>query len=174
MIIVIVCSLGGTAFGATLLMPKFQELQDSNKMIEARKNEIEYRQEYFLKLTETSVKLKEYEMELSKIDTSLPDEPSIPSLFDFLQKTTSQSGMVLNDLGSFAVSPSSQHPGLKEINLRIDVSGPYSSFKTFLSVLEKTARLIDVSGISFSVSAEDQEKSGNVIDFSLSLKTHSY
>ena len=123
LIIIVACFIGVVIFGSNLLLPKFQELSNINKKIEEARNEIKYREEYFASLIEIKNELKKYEAELSKIDSALPSDSFVPTLFDYLQKTTSQSGLVLKDLGSFSVSASEKHPGIKEINLNIKAHG---------------------------------------------------
>lgn len=176
MIIIAVCSIGGIIFGGYLLVPKFQEFQAQNDLLESKRNELKYREEYFLKLQAVETQIKEYKPEIEKISVALPNDPSLPSLFDYLQRTCSQSGLVVNDMGNFTVSNSSKHAGLKEISIKIGVSGPYESLKAFISVLEKSSRLIDVEGVSFGV-LDSQEQGGRSLDifpFSISLKVYSY
>lgn len=175
MIIIAICSVGGIIFGVNLLLPKFQEFQSQNKVLENKKNELLYKEEYFSKLQNVETQIKEYQAELDKIDVALPNYPSLPSFFDFLQTNTSQSGLVISDMGNFSVS-NSKYSGLKEVSLKLDVSGPYESLKNFLSILEKSSRVIDVESISFKASDAEETKSQpeDIFVFSLSLKVYSY
>ncbi|MCX6760611.1 MAG: type 4a pilus biogenesis protein PilO [Candidatus Nealsonbacteria bacterium] len=177
MIIIAACSIGGIIFGGILLLPKFQDFQALNKIVEGKRNELTYRAEYFLELQKVEAQIKEYQPELAKIDVALPNEPSLPSLFDFLQISTSQSGLVISNMGNFTVSESSKYPGLKEVSLSLDVSGPYESLKNFLSTLEKSSRLIDVGSVSFSASKNDQgtkNQPKDIFAFRLAIKVYSY
>jgi Tfp pilus assembly protein PilO len=182
LIIIVVCFIGVVIFGSNLLLPKFQELKDLNKRIEEKRNEIKYREEYFAKLTEVKNELEKYKEELSKIDSALPNDSFLPTLFSYLQKTIPQSGLVLKDLGSFTVSPSEKYPDIKEITLNLGVSGPYSSFKNFLSTLEKSTRMIEIESISFSNSQEQQAAvatttittTKDIFNFNLAIKAYSY
>lgn len=174
MIIIAICSIGGIIFGGSLLLPKFQEFQTINKTLEGKRNEFKYREEYFLRLKDVEAQVNQYQTELAKIDVALPNDPSLPSLFDFFQKTTAQSGLVISDMGNFSVSNSSKYPGLKEVNLKLDVSGPYESLKNFFSVLEKSSRLIDIEGISFAAPKEGQSQQMGIFIFSLKIKVYSY
>jgi len=182
LIVIIICFVGVLIFGGNLLLPKFQQYTELRKKVEEKRNEIKYSQEYFSKLTEVETELKKYEVELAKIDSALPNDSFLPSVFNYLQKTTAQSGLVLKDIGSFTVAPSDKDPKIKEIILGLEVSGPYESFKNFLSTLEKSTRLIEVENISFAGSEKKptvegektSEKEGDVFNFSLSIKVHSY
>jgi len=180
LVVIIVCFIGVIIFGSNFLLPKFQEFSGLRQRVEEKRNEIKYKQEYFSNLTETKTELKKYEAELSKIDSALPDDSFMPSLFNYLQKSSSQSGLVLKDMGTFNISQSEKAPNLKEITLSLGVSGPYSSFKSFLSNLEKSTRMIEVESVSFSASQEQQtleegkQKEKDVFNFNLILKVYSY
>ena len=155
---------------ALILWPKFQELKIVQKNIEEKKAELQAKEEYLLKLSEIKAKLEEYQQEFSKIDSALPANPSLPSLFNYLQKTSSESGLILTEISPFTVSPSIDFPGLQESVFSVEVSGSYSSFKNFLSILEKSARLIEIENISFSSSGQK----GESFVFKLGFKAHSY
>jgi len=177
MIIIALCSIGGIVFGGFLLYPKFQEFQDVNKRVESKQTKLEYKTKYFLNLQKTEVEIKEYQSELVKIDSALPNEPSVPSLFDFLQKNTSQSGLVINNMGSFTINVSSKYPGTKEVALGLSVSGSYESLKNFLSILENSSRMFDVESVSFNSAQNVQERNNQQTDtfvFILALKVYSY
>lgn len=154
---------------ATLLWPKFQDLQISRENLEERRADFQNKEEYLVKLTGIRNSLKEYQPEFSKISFALPDNPSLPSLFSYLQKTSSESGLVLERISPFSVSSSQDFPGLQETAFSIEVSGVYSSFKNFLSLLEKSARLIEIENISFSSGGDNES-----FAFDLKIKVHSY
>ncbi|MDP2966935.1 MAG: type 4a pilus biogenesis protein PilO [bacterium] len=152
-----------------ILWPKFQELKIIQKNIEEKRLELQTKEEYFLKLSETKTKLEGYQEEVSRINSALPDNPSLPSLFNYLQKTSSESGLVLEKISPFTVSFSEDFPNLQETVFNIGVTGSYLSFRNFLSILEKSSRLIGVENISFS---SPEEKESFVFD--LKLKVYSY
>jgi Tfp pilus assembly protein PilO len=168
-IIIVACFLLTVIFGVILLWPKFQELKMIEKNIAEKKEELQYQENYFSNLREIKSKLEEYQAEVTKINSALPDDSSLPSLFNFLQKTSSQSGLVLKGVSPFAVVVSKENPDIKETQFSLQVSGSYSSFKNFLSTLEKSARLIEVENISFS-----SPKKGNLFTFNLRIKVFSY
>ena len=60
-------------------------------------------------------------------------------------------------------------PEIRETGTNLVVAGSYSSFKNFLSTLEKTARMIELESISFSTLEEV-----GPIDFNLRIKVYSY
>lgn len=168
-IITIVSFLIVIVITAVILWPKFQELKIIQKNIEEKRLELQTKEEYFLKLSETKTKLEGYQEEFSRINSALPDDPSLPSLFNYLQKTSSELGLVLEKISPFTVSFSEDFPNLQETVFNIEVTGSYSSFRNLLSILEKSSRLIGIENISFS---SPEEKESFVFD--LKLKVYSY
>lgn len=156
--------------GVFLIWPKYQDLRTLRLEIREKGAELQYKEKHFSNLKEISEELKKYQEELSKIDSILSSDPSLPSLFDFLQKASSQNGLILKNLGSFSITTSKENPAIKEIRLDFTLSGSYFSFKNFLLTLEKSARLIEVESISFS-SLGEKETSPS---FNLKIKVHSY
>ncbi len=181
-IIVIVCFAGVIILGWKLLFPKIQQFTELRNRIEEKRTEIKNNEEYYSVLAEIETEFKKYEAELSKIDSALPDNAFLPPVFNYLQRVSAQSGMVLKDLGSFNVASKEKGPNVKEITLGLGVSGPYDSFKSFLSTLEKSARLIEVESVSFSSPDKQSTTTGGagkakeeyIFNFNLSLKVHSY
>jgi len=117
-------------------------------------------------LTGTAENLKNYQIQLSKIDSALPDTPELPALFDFLQKSASQSGLVLKGLE--ATSGTQAEEGLRETRLNLLLIGSYTSFKNFLSVLEYSSRLIETESLTFSSSE------AGLINAKIRIKVNSY
>jgi len=157
------------AMGLVFIQPKYQELKLIEEKIEARRAELQSKEDYLQKLKDTSQKLDQYRIvELSIIDSSLPPDASLPNLLDFLQKTSSENGLVLKTTKRTGVSlvPDSE---IKETKLSLQLIGDYPSLKNFLQTLEKTARLIEVDSISFS--APDKP---DLFTFDIIIKIHSY
>lgn len=150
--------------------PQYQAVRNLSLEVQAKQDELQTKGEYFSKIKETSDQLKNYEAEFSKIDSALPADPFLPSLFNFLENTASQNGMVLKQIASFSVTSSKTRTGIKEINIGIVVTGSYSAFKNFLSSLEKTARLIEVDNVSLSYPS----KTKDIPSFSLTVKAYSF
>lgn len=156
---------------AGLTFPKYQNLRELSRRIELEEIELKNQQKYFQSLVEISEKLKDYQSELAKINSALPSDPSLSSLLNFLEKASSQTGLVLKGIGSATfVASTTKTEGLRETSLGIVVAGSYPSFKNFLSVLEKSARFIQIESLSFST----EEKPETPINFNLRIKIYSY
>ena len=151
--------------------PQYQNLRNITAEVREKKVELQYKEEYFSNLRKTSEELKNYESEISKIDSVLPSGLFLPSLFNFLDKTASQNGLILKQVGKFSVISSKEKPErIKEIHLEITISGSYPAFKNFLSALEKTARFVEAENIVFSFPKSEEEH----FSFDLKIKAYSY
>jgi Tfp pilus assembly protein PilO len=135
---------------------EFQALQ--------KRHELETSDRYFQEILKAHEKLKNYQEEISKIESAIPEDPSLPSLFNFLQRSSSQSGLLLEGIGS--VSSREEEGKLKKWTTTIRLKGDYSSLKNFLSVLEKSTRLIKVEGVSL--------QGGEPMVFDLTISFFSY
>ncbi len=153
--------------GLGVLLPKNQQFQTLRNKIEKRQQELKEEQEYFLEISHLKNKLAEYPEALVKIDSALPVGYSVPSLLNFFQKASSQSGLVFKGISPFTISPAEEN--IKKIQLSFTVIGSYNSFKKFISTLEKSARLIEIENISFA-----SPKEGDLFTFSLRVTTNSY
>jgi len=144
-LIIFAIALGITAL---LIWPKYQEVAVFKLRAEEARENLQLKEQYFLSLKDAAQELERYEPELSKIDSAFPSEPSLPSLFKFLQETSSQNGLILKSIGTFSTSVHPEKPGPEETRFDIGVSGSYPSFKNFLLEIEKSGRLIEVESVS--------------------------
>ena len=135
-----------------------------NFELSEKKQEFETSDRYFQEISKISGRLKNYQEEISKVDSALPEDPSIPSLFNFLQKSSAQSGLLLEKIGSISVKEEGK---LKKWTTTLQLKGDYPSFKNFISILEKSARLIKVEKISLS-------SEGEAPTFNLTISFFSY
>jgi Tfp pilus assembly protein PilO len=146
------------------ISPKQTSLSILNSQLLQKRHEFETSDRYFQEVSKTSEKLKNYQSEISKIDNALPEDPSIPSLFDFLQKSSSKSGLLLENIGSVSFS---EEGSLKKWTTNLELKGDYPSFKNFISNIEKSARLIKVEKIS--ILSEEES-----LSFALTVSVFSY
>lgn len=154
--------------GTFFTWPQYQSVRGLGIEIREKNQELQSKEEYFSKVKDVSKQLEEYQEEVLKIDSSLPSDPSLPSLFNFLDKTAAESGMILVQVGGFSISPSRTKNGLKEILADISVSGDYESFKNFTTALENTSRIIELENINFAYSEKEP------LLFRLKIKAYSY
>ena len=137
-----------------VLWPGFQELKAVRADIERGGGELQSEREYLQMLDEIKVELEENKEEIAKVNTALPSDPSVPSLFSYLQRTASESGLILTEINPFSVSSPVILTDLKEITFSVKISGPYASAKNFISTVERSARMIEIESISLTPSEE--------------------
>lgn len=159
------------AIGFFFVFPEYRNLKNLTTEVREKKAELQYKKEYYSNVKRISEELKKYESEISKIDSAFPSRPFLPSLFNFLEKTAIQNGLILKQIGKFSITPSKENLEIKNIYIEIIAGGSYPAFKNFLSALEKTARLVEVENIVFSSPTLEEEK---LFSFELKIKTHSY
>lgn len=165
-VIVIICLTAAIILAIALVFPKKEDLDSVLKKVNEKKAELQSKENYFASLGQTAEDFKKYQEPLAKIGSALPQSSQLPALFDFLQKASSQTGLVLTNISPLAQKPSGIE-GISEHSINLVVNGTYSAFRNFLSVLEKSSRLIEVGSVSFSI----QEKTP---EFNLRIKVYSY
>lgn len=153
------------------MWPTFQELKTKQQQLAVKIIELENKEAYLLRLNQAKASLEEHKEELVNVFTALPQDPSLPSLFNYLQQNASESGLILEGISFSATSASEDFPGLKETSFSIKIVGSYSSFKHFVSLLERSARLIATESISFSY--KEDEESEESFSFDLNMKVYS-
>lgn len=165
---IIVCLTFAIILGIAFVFPKKGDLDSLTKKIVEKKAELQSKEIYFASLGKTSQEFEKYPTQLAKIASALPQSSQLPALFDFLQKASSQTGVVLTSITPASAGKSSGgSEGLNENAVNLVASGTYSDFQDFLKTLEGSSRLIEVENISFSI----REK---VADFSLKIKAYYY
>lgn len=156
--------------------PEYQNFQNLRLMLENKKVQLEQAEEYLSELEALFDRLKGYGDELAKVDSALPLDPSIPALFNFIQKTSSENGLILKEmtLTKSSLEEATEKEEVQKIPFSVVVSGSYSGFKNFLSALYKNARIIEVNSVDFSSPSTPEEEGIDLFVFSLGLETHSY
>lgn len=169
-ILIIAASLGLTLIlGILFLWPQYQNLQNIQLKLENKETELINRDKYYQNLFSLSEKLREFETELSMIDSALPSEIFLPSLYHFFRETSSENGLILTNITTTSSPSLPGRENIQVISISIEVSGSYSSLRNFLKALEKSARIIEVNNVSFNSPGEEE-----LFNFQLKLQTYSY
>ena len=149
------------------LVPKYKDFAFIKQETTKTSTELQSHQEYFKQLQGLAEKITLNSQNFLTIKAALPEKSSLTEIFGFFQKTASFSGLVLENISSdSSFSTEKKNINITRINLALE--GSYASLKNFLSVIEKSARLIDVDSISFSSPKE------GLFDFDVEVKIHSY
>lgn len=162
--------------GYFLVWPKFQDFRAKRKEIEVKKEEITLKEEYLLNLSNVSEELLMYKDEISKIDSALPSNPSVAALFSYFQKTSSENGLIFEEIDVSQLFGSQQTKStegkIRNMPFSIMLTGSYSSLKHLVLAVYSNARLIEIKSMGFSVFSEEEVK--NLFDFNLEVETQSY
>jgi len=149
--------------------PKYEQIKELRLEKRSKEAELLSKKEYLSQLKQVYSELQKHKASLSKIDTALSPDPCLSSIFNFLQKISSENGLVIKNI-NFRVNPLKERKEIKEIKINLSLAGSYSAFKNFLSKLESNSRLFVVDNISFSSPPEKDLP----FHFNLIIETYSY
>lgn len=166
--VILICA--SVVFGLFVVLPRYNSLKSEEAISQSKSTDLAARKSYYNNLTQINDELANYSDDLSKLNEALPKEVSAPATFDFFQKEAQVSGVVIKSFGDLKSGPSKDHPDLKEYNLTLSVSAPYSALKSFISTLEKSAHVLEVDTISFS----SPSKKDSPFTAGLGIKFYSY
>jgi len=161
-----------------LVLPKYQEFKEARQAVFQKQMELRGQKQYQQELQSLSEELKKYSAEMEKIKQAV-DPVSLLSFLNYLQKVTSESGLILKSYSySLAPSPTTEEEVLptaeekkeiKKTSFDLALTGSLDSFLTLLSVFERSLKLIEIEKISFSASEK-----GEITDFNLGIKVYIY
>ena len=138
-------------FLISFALPQYQDLQTAKMEIRVKQLELQTRENYFKNLNDLDRKLGDHPDEMDKISSAVPGDPSLPSLFNFLQGVASQESLVLKKLAIGQTVLVLEKPLVQKMTLSLEVTGSYENFKKLLSSLEKSSRLIQVESLIFAL-----------------------
>jgi len=153
--------------GIGLIWPSFEKLKTLSVELQQKEREIKDLEDYISHLQNISLQLNEFSSQLSKIEAALPYESYLPNFFQFLQNTSSATGVGLIDVKISGGGALKGKENIREREITIKVIGSYPNFKNFLSSLENSARIVEIPRISFSVKSLKTPSS-----FDLTIKTY--
>lgn len=140
-----------------LVSPQYQNWRFSSIRLKEFKKAEERQREHFNNLRQSWENLEKYRSSLLKINTALPESANLPELLNFIQKLAGQVGLSLKKINSIETKKASSST-IKETRIEINLTGSYPAFKSFLTSIEKSARLIEVESINFSYPTEMEKK----------------
>ena len=155
LLITFLCFAVVIGVGMFLVMPEYQEYRGLAVNINDQKADLQYYRDYSAELRKIEAKLESYQETISKIEDFLPTEFSIPLFYANIQNMSSQSGMILTNIQEDGIQEKEE---IKERFYNLTVVGDFSSFKNFLSDLEKSAKLIEVEHFSLSADMVEEER----------------
>jgi len=154
------------------VLPEYNKFSQLRQSLAEKLGEYDAQHDYYAAIDKIALDLQDKKAELTKIDNALPQDASLGSLMYYLQKTAKSSGLITKSLflskAAASTAKTESTNTVKEIIFSMDATGDYPSLQSFISTLEKSARIFEVNRISFSSSA------GPPFNFNLQIKTQSY
>lgn len=163
-------------------IPKYNDYGESKEVLKVRSGEFNRKSAYLSDMEIKLGALNDYAEELAIINAGIPvyDFSEI-TLFNFIQKVSSENGLVLNSLevalkknekSQAAQNASLSGAGswnMRDFIFNATVAGSYRSFKAFLDKIYFNSRLIDVNSITFGSTDKN-----DIVDFDLELSAKYY
>ena len=158
-------------FAGYFIAPQYFELAELKKEVSFRERQLENSKQRLSDIEKILKELDKHQESLDKIEAALPNGAGLPALFSFLQKQSSASGLVLENLNPESKANfSEEESGLKESRVSINVLGLLSSIEDYFRALEKSSRLIEIENVV--ISQEDGEEV--ILSCGLSIKVYHY
>ena len=149
---------GALILASYLFLPQYQEFKGVRSQVNQMQTQVLETERYFSNLGQILENLRNYEDSLEKIESALPQDPSLSSLLNFFQKKSSENGLLLKNISTVKGRRKEEKKGIlakvEETYLNLNLSGSYLSLKGFLETLEKSSRLIEVENIYIEILGE--------------------
>ena len=167
-----------------LVMPQFKNYQTAKQKVARADVRLQELKSYVQQLEGVSGNLEKYKTEIAKIDSALPEDPSLSSVLNFFQQKASENGVTLVNVGlaqvpkkAIALSQTDSEKKelvspLQEYKISITALATTPALENFLKTIENSARLIEVK--SLSISEKGKASSGALKEYSVSASVYSY
>jgi Tfp pilus assembly protein PilO len=129
-------------------MPIWDRTSLLNTAIAERGDILSLRKEVLKKIEELNIQYQERSSDVDKISSVVPNAKNAAELVSTIEAITQQTGMQLIEITMGESSAEQQE--LQTVFLNLGLIGSYPSLTTFLELVEKNIRLIDVQEISVS------------------------
>lgn len=168
-----------------VVVPEYKQFRTLQQTVGEKQAEYDAKFAYYAEVAKTYYELESRRDILKKIDDALPSVSSFGRTIYFFQQKGIENGLIVKNVFLSGYSDSGSNSNMKDISFSISAVGNYLSLKNFVSSIEQSSRLFEVTPISFSslasasqVSSEDSQPtqfSGQqTYTFRIELKAHSY
>ena len=161
--VILIVALGLLQF---LVLPPYEQFMSLRLQLDQKETELQNRSTHLSDMINLSQKLKQDEVALAKISSSLPFQADVPSLFRFIQQKSSETGMILQDIDfqEALVAEDDKRTGskIREITFLATVNGSFQNFVSFLQQIEDSSRLFEIISVDLKQEGETREDARNV------------
>ena len=160
-----------------LVIPEYNMFKSLQTELGEKTAEYNAEHDYYSAIDATYFSLQDRQKDVDKVDNALPPNSDFGQIIYYLQKNAQVNGLVVKDLfltksssanSISAVGAVATSNNVKGISFSMDLSGSYPSLENFIVSLESSARIFEISSISFD------SISGPPYNFNLQIKTYSY
>ena len=172
-----------------LVVPEYRAFKELQLELGKKKAEYNAKYGYYSEIIKSYSDIQTRKEDIEKIDDALPVDSNFGSLVYYFQDRASESGLILKNLFLASSKSSSQSDTtgsskskINDITFSLNLLGSYSALENFISSLEKSARLFEITSISFGSQAsssfgsmqQTQFQTQQTYNFSLEVLTHLY
>jgi len=171
---IVIILFAALILGFFFVVPEYKNLRALQVDLAQKKAEFNAKYDYFSGITKNYYEIRSRKEEMQKIDDALPPVSDFGQMIYYFQRKAHESGIILKN---FSLSQSAPSKGIKDIIFSLSLSGDYFALQNFMVSLEKSARLFEISGISFGSGGGgpvSQFQDTGIFNFNLEVKTHSY
>ncbi len=175
-----------------LVVPEYKTFASLQTELGEKKAEFNAEFDYYASITRIYYDLQGRQDDIKKIDDALPSDPDLGRIVYALQQFATENGLVVKDLflsKSSSGTKTKIGSTIKDLIFSADLLGSYPALENFIVSLEKSARIFEVTSISFgsgntgvsqpsqsqsSVVSQQVQQAQQAYSFNLQIKTHSY
>ena len=159
------------AFAFWILLPIWENTQAMLELKRANADNLTQRKQLTASLEKLINQYGERTADFNYFSKAVPTGQDIPGLLVSLESLASENGIVFS--GVNFKQKDLKTPGIKTLTMEIKIKGSYAAFQGYLGAMEKSLRLFDVTGVSFSGVAPGQTgANANNLEFNLSINTY--
>jgi len=149
--------------------PVYQEYTALSVELTEKETELQNRENYFSQLGSLENYLGGFQDQLLKLNAAVPGDSALPSLYDLVQRMSSESGLVLRQISAVKDAKAVSGVQARTVAVSLNLEGSYEGLKTFLSRTQTAPRLLDVTSVGFV-----SPPAGTSFQFTIHLNAFSY
>ena len=170
-----------------LVLPEYKAFGRLQVELGEKTAEYNAQVDYYATIESVYADLQGHQEDIKQIDNALPTEANLGKLIYYIQDSAKGSGILIKSI--FLSSPgggaNSSKDKAKELSFSVQIVGDYVSLYNFIVSLEKSARIFEITNITFGAASgapeaatqsqgQSQFQMQQTYNFSMQIKTYSY
>ncbi len=161
------------------VMPEYEKSQNRKDEFMQKQAEYNGKAAYYAGISSLYAAMQSRQEALAKIDSAVPAEFSLASITYFFHQKATETGSVIKSVSYndalARVDGKVPEKKLRAITFSVNLLGNYQGLKSFLTALEKSSRIFEVTTISFTTLKDFASNApAQSYDFKLQIKTYAY